>query len=172
MKCAFVDEWTICRFSNARCNDKSFQPVSSPITCVKLPLMMQAVHLITYHEGTDVEEVNVYVYPCFHLSAGSRWVFNAMPRPLYPRERASEPVWTGAEILALTGVRTPIHQPIASHYTEYTIPETSTTHLHKELEEKLDTEKNEIELNLQIKLRAFLCSRTECVKCLFSKTTI
>jgi len=133
---------------------------------------MQAIHLITCHEGTDVDGLDAYLYPCFHLSAGSRCVINVMPRPLYPRERISEPVWTGAESLALTGVRTPIRQPLASRYTEYTIPATSTTHLHKETEEKLDTETNEIELNLQIKFRAFLCSRIECVKCLFSKTTI
>ena len=46
------------------------------------------------------------------------WVVNAMPQPLYPRERdtestvlqagwAPEQVWTGAENLAPTGIRFP-----------------------------------------------------------------
>ena len=46
------------------------------------------------------------------------WVVNATPRPLYPRERdpvpivqgtgwALGPVWTGAENLAPTGIRSP-----------------------------------------------------------------
>ena len=46
------------------------------------------------------------------------WVVMATPRPLYPREKdpvpllqeagwASGPVWTGAEYLALTGIRFP-----------------------------------------------------------------
>jgi hypothetical protein len=46
------------------------------------------------------------------------WVVNATPRPLYPRERdpvpivqedgwAPGPVWTGAENLAPTGIRSP-----------------------------------------------------------------
>jgi len=46
------------------------------------------------------------------------WVVNATPRPLYPRERdlvptvqeaewAPGPVWTGAENLASTGIRSP-----------------------------------------------------------------
>jgi hypothetical protein len=45
------------------------------------------------------------------------WVVNATPRPFYPRERpgtyctedalAPGPVWTGAENLAPTGIRSP-----------------------------------------------------------------
>jgi hypothetical protein len=38
------------------------------------------------------------------------WVVNSTPRPLYPRERDRRlggPVWTGAEILAPTGIRSP-----------------------------------------------------------------
>ena len=46
------------------------------------------------------------------------WVVNATPRPLYPQERdpvpivqeagwAPGPVWTGAENLAPTGIRSP-----------------------------------------------------------------
>jgi len=46
------------------------------------------------------------------------WVVNTTPRPLYPRERdsvpivqeagwAPGPVWTGAENLAFTGIRSP-----------------------------------------------------------------
>ena len=30
------------------------------------------------------------------------------------------PVWTGAENLAPTRIRSPDHQPVASHYTNYT----------------------------------------------------
>ena len=48
------------------------------------------------------------------------WVDNVTPQPLYPRERdpvpilqeagwAPEPVWTGAENLAFTGIRSPVH---------------------------------------------------------------
>jgi hypothetical protein len=58
------------------------------------------------------------------------WVVNATPRPLYPLERsgtivqeaewASEPVWTGAENLASTGIWTV--QPLENHYTDYAIP--------------------------------------------------
>jgi hypothetical protein len=43
------------------------------------------------------------------------WVVNATPRPIYPRERpivqdagsAPGPIWTGAENLATTGIRSP-----------------------------------------------------------------
>ena len=55
-----------------------------------------------------------------HRSLGTKftWVVNATPRPLYPRERqpvttvlkaelAPGPVWTGAENLAATGIRSP-----------------------------------------------------------------
>jgi hypothetical protein len=46
------------------------------------------------------------------------WVVNATPLPLYPRERPGthfqdgwvgpQPVWTGAENLAPTGIRSPV----------------------------------------------------------------
>jgi len=46
---------------------------------------------------------------------GGGWMFNATPRPLYPRERPGThctggwvgPVWTGAENLASTEIRSP-----------------------------------------------------------------
>jgi hypothetical protein len=61
------------------------------------------------------------------------WVDNATPRPLYPRERDPVPIvqgaewapgsfWTGAEILAPTGIRRRSIQPVASRYTKCTIP--------------------------------------------------
>jgi len=45
------------------------------------------------------------------------WVVNATPRPLYPPKSThcvedwmgSEPVWTGEEYLAPTGIRSPDH---------------------------------------------------------------
>ena len=57
-------------------------------------------------------------------------VVNATFRPLYPLERetvlvvqeagwAPEPVWTGTENLAPTGIRSRSVQPIASRYTGY-----------------------------------------------------
>jgi hypothetical protein len=56
--------------------------------------------------------VEVYLYSFFNLGARWWWMVNAMPRPLYPRERdpvpivqeaewAQGPVWTGAENLTL-----------------------------------------------------------------------
>jgi hypothetical protein len=53
-----------------------------------------------------------------NLSARWRWTVNVTPRPLYPHERdqvpivqeagwAPGPVWTGAENIALTGIRSP-----------------------------------------------------------------
>ena len=62
----------------------------------------------TGHEGQNGIEV---IYSFFDLGARWRLVFNATPRPLYPRERPGthciggcvcppEPVWTGAENLA------------------------------------------------------------------------
>ena len=60
------------------------------------------------------------------------WVFNVTPRPLYPRERdpvpivwdagwVTGPVWKCVENLIPTGIRSPIIQPIASHYTDCAI---------------------------------------------------
>ena len=60
-------------------------------------------------------------------------VFNATPRPLYPRERdpvplvqeagwATGPVWTGADNLAPSDFDTRIVQPVASRYTDCIIP--------------------------------------------------
>jgi hypothetical protein len=62
--------------------------------------------------------VEVYLYSFFNLGARWGWVVNATPWPLYPRERdpvpiiqedvcAPGPVWTGAEYLASTGIRSP-----------------------------------------------------------------
>jgi hypothetical protein len=65
---------------------------------------------------TGVAEAYLYSF----FIHGARWeqVVNATPRPLYPRERdpvpivqeaawAPGPVWTGAEYLVLTGIRSP-----------------------------------------------------------------
>ena len=57
-----------------------------------------------------------------------RWVINATPRPLYPRERepvhivqeaglVAGPVWLGAENFAPTGIRSPDRS-----YTDWAIP--------------------------------------------------
>jgi hypothetical protein len=44
------------------------------------------------------------------------------PYPLYRRPGGNpESVWTDAEILAPTGIRSP-NQPVVSRYTEYAIP--------------------------------------------------
>jgi hypothetical protein len=61
------------------------------------------------------------------------WVVNATLRLLYLPEREPvpivqvagwppRPVWTGAENLAPTGIRTPTAQPVASRYTDWVIP--------------------------------------------------
>jgi hypothetical protein len=58
------------------------------------------------------------IYSLFNPAASWRWVVNATPRPLYPRERdrvkivqedgwAPGAVWTGGENLAATGFRSP-----------------------------------------------------------------
>jgi hypothetical protein len=63
-------------------------------------------------------------------------VANATPQPLSPQEtdllpvihmdmRAPEPVGTSAENLTLTGIRSRNSEPIATRYTDYSIP----THL-------------------------------------------
>lgn len=60
---------------------------------------------------------------------GGGWVVKATPRPIYPLERqpvpivldpgwAPVPVWTGAEIFALTG---DWNQPLAIRYTDSSI---------------------------------------------------
>jgi hypothetical protein len=59
--------------------------------------------------------VEVELYSFFNLGARWRWVVNAMPRPLYTRERPCThcigvgwgpgPVWTGAKNLAPIGIR-------------------------------------------------------------------
>jgi hypothetical protein len=57
------------------------------------------------------------------------WVINAKPRPLYTRERdpvptvqeggwAPGPVWTGAEKLTPTGIRSTERPGVASRYTD------------------------------------------------------
>ena len=62
------------------------------------------------------EDVEIWLYSFFNIGSKLGWVFNAMPRPLYPRERdllyivwgigwAPGSVWTGAENLAPTEIR-------------------------------------------------------------------
>ena len=73
------------------------------------------VHPRTGHEGPEGEQR--YNSTLSLTSALNGWVINATLRLLYPRERpgthckeagwASEPVWTGAENLAPTGIRSP-----------------------------------------------------------------
>ena len=69
---------------------------------------------------------------------GFGWAVNTTPRPLYPRERdpvsilqragwSSEPVWTGAENLASTGIWSPDRPAVASRYTNCAIPALSYT---------------------------------------------
>ena len=58
---------------------------------------------------------------------------NATSRPLFTRGKdsvpivqepgwAPEPVWTGAENLARTGIRSPYRPAVASRYTDWAIP--------------------------------------------------
>jgi hypothetical protein len=75
------------------------------------------VHPRTGHEGPEVE----YRYSsALSLTSAldGRWVLKATPRTLFSRERdpvnivqeagwAPRPVWTGAENLAPTGIRSP-----------------------------------------------------------------
>jgi hypothetical protein len=60
-------------------------------------------------------------------------VASPTPRPLYSRERdpvpivqeagwAPGPVWTAAENLSSTGIRSPDRPVLASRYTDYAIP--------------------------------------------------
>jgi hypothetical protein len=81
------------------------------------------VHPITGHEGPQ-EGAPVQRYSFLNLGAIWRWVVNATPPLLYPRERAPVPTvqevgrapgpaWTGAENLAPTGIRSP-NRPIRS----------------------------------------------------------
>ena len=64
------------------------------------------------------EGIQVQLYSFFNMYTRWGWVVNATARPLYPRERESVPtvqeagwapgpVWTGAENLAPTGIRSP-----------------------------------------------------------------
>ena len=64
--------------------------------------------------------VELYLYYCFNLGARWGWEVNATPRPLYARERDSVPIvqevaltqgslWTAAENLSPTGLRSPDH---------------------------------------------------------------
>ena len=73
------------------------------------------------------------LYSCFNLGTRRRCVVNATPRPLYARERSgtnciggwfgSRAVWTGAENLTPPmGFDTQTVQPVASRYTNWTIP--------------------------------------------------
>ena len=66
----------------------------------------------------------VHRHCLFNLGARWVWEVNAMLRPLYPCERdpvptvqetgwALEPVWTGAENLAPTGIRSPDSPTVA-----------------------------------------------------------
>jgi hypothetical protein len=72
------------------------------------------------------------IVPFFNFGTRWRWVVNAMPQPLYPRERdlvptiqeaglAPQPVWTSAEKLTSTNIWCPLVQPVASHYTNYLV---------------------------------------------------
>ena len=79
------------------------------------------LHRTTGHEGP--EEYRYSSTLSLTSALHGEWVVNATPRPLYPRERnpvpivyedvwASEAVWTGAENLAPTEIRSPDH-PVA-----------------------------------------------------------
>ena len=82
-------------------------------------------HPITGQEGPDRDQS---CSSTLSLTSAKYWgwVVNATPRPLYPREReplpivqeaglAPRPVWTGAENLVLTGIRSP-DLPVRSKY--------------------------------------------------------
>jgi len=76
------------------------------------------VHPTTSHETPTGGGVEVQLYSFLNLGARWKWVVNGTPRPFYPQRRnlvptvqeagwASGPVWTGAENLAPTGIRSP-----------------------------------------------------------------
>jgi hypothetical protein len=78
------------------------------------------------------EGVQAYLYSFFNLDARCGWVVNTTSLPLCTRERnpvhiciggwvGPSMVWTGAENLALTGIRSPDLQPVASFYTDWAI---------------------------------------------------
>ena len=69
------------------------------------------------------EGVEVWLYSFINIGSRLGWVVNAMPRPLYPRERdllyivwgiggAPGSFWTGAEILAPTEIRSRTFQSV------------------------------------------------------------
>jgi hypothetical protein len=69
------------------------------------------------------------LYPFFNLGTRQGWVVNTTPQLLYPQKKKTQdaewapgPVLTGAENLAPPRVSPWTAQPIAKHYTNYTIP--------------------------------------------------
>jgi len=69
------------------------------------------------------EGVEVWLYSFFNIGYRLGWVVNAIPRPLYPRERdllyivwgigrAPGSVWTGAENLGHTEIRSRTFQTV------------------------------------------------------------
>jgi hypothetical protein len=76
--------------------------------------------------------VDLWLYSFFNIGAGSGWVVNATPQPLYARERPDahciggwvgcRVVLDGAENLAPSGFELWTVQPIAIPYTVYDIP--------------------------------------------------
>ena len=94
-------------------------------------------HPRTSHEGPE-RGADVQLYSSFNL--GARWGVDgqhhapaALPPwknryPLYRRLGGPPgPVWTGAENLAPTGIRSLAVQPVASRYTDCAIPAVKTT---------------------------------------------
>jgi hypothetical protein len=78
-------------------------------------------------------EVGVYLYFFFNLCAGCRWVVNATPRPLYPRERdctlyrrlggcpGSRSEWE-RKISLVPGFDPRTAQPVANRSIDWAIP--------------------------------------------------
>jgi hypothetical protein len=90
---------------------------------MKVEVKVTLVHAMKARRGADV-----YLY--FIFNPGTRWgsVVNATPRPLYPRETDQVPivqesgwdpgpVWTSAENLAFTEIRSTDLQPVAIRCT-------------------------------------------------------
>jgi hypothetical protein len=86
-----------------------------------------------YHSGSPSNRprrsrggVDVWLYSFFNLGARWEWVVNATPRLLYPRERPGThciggSVWTGAENLVPTGIRSPDRPVRSESPSGYTI---------------------------------------------------
>ena len=92
------------RYLKFACWAQSHESRKAPVKC----------HPRTVQEGPEREWR--YSSTLFNLVGSWGWVVNATPRPLYPHERdpvpivqdggwAPGPVWTGAENLAPTGIR-------------------------------------------------------------------